>query len=262
MPDLYSGYPVIDDNNFQNFIDVSVDGEMKATGYWGGWERPEQKELAGTFEELGIALLTDDEIKERVRQDETDKTRLIDLCDDAGLHVKNQKSIPYCWVFAVIRCLEIMRLIETGQKHFLSPASCGAPVKNFRAVGGWGSQALERLKTHGCNYSSDWDDTAINRSLLTPENIEKAKKNIVLEYYSLESWQEHKSCLAQRIPVASGLPYWSHEVCDTGLTIELQPVFDNSWSPQWGKNGRGVRAGSKMHPGDGDYVAITAAFAV
>jgi hypothetical protein len=258
---LYANYPVIDDSNYQNFADVTVNGEMMSTGYWGGWKNPAIKDELGSFADLGVALLSDDECKERVRQNETDHTRILDMCDGAGLHVKNQKSVPYCWIFAPVRILEIIRLIQTGQKHFLSPASAGARIKNFRSVGGWGSQGYEFLRQHGCNYSADWPDTAIDRRYLTPENIEKAKFNIVLEGYVLESWQEHKSCLAQGICVASGLPYWSHEVCDIGLTIDLLPVFDNSWSPDWGANGRGTRAGSRMHPGNGDYIAITAAIA-
>lgn len=211
------------------------------------------------FADLGISMIPESEWPDRARQREKDKTRLIDFARGIGLPCKNQRSTNYCWVFAPTHCCEIIRAKETGRVWSLSPASAGAPIKNFSNSGGWGSQALNYFRENGLNETSDWPDTAISRSYYTSENREKAKRNIVLEYYYLDSWAECVSCIFQDLPVGVGYNWWSHEVTAYDLTTSLDLWIRNSWSMSWGDDGWSTLSGSRKYAND--YVVINAMMA-
>jgi len=247
--------PVIDDNNFQNFI-TPPSGQSR--GYQGMWA--EGCQAPRPFAESGITLIPESEWADRIRQKERDRTRLMDLARDMGLPCKNQKSTNYCWVFAPTHCCELIRLKETGRVVSYSPASAGAPIKSFRNNGGWGSQALEYFKANGLNYTEHWPDTAISRDYYTTENRELAKRNVVLEYFNLESWAEVVSCILAGHPVGCGYNWWSHEVTGYDLTQSGNLIIRNSWSMNWGEDGFGELSGSKKIPNDA--VAITSMVAL
>lgn len=243
--------PVIDDNNFTNFITGSGNPELHGRGYAGMWETPGALQAAGTFADIGIPLVPETEWDDHIRQIEKDHATIPELCDSFGLDVMDQARTNYCWIFAVARCCEVVRLKETGTVYSYSAASAGAPIKNFRNVGGWGSQGLEYIKKHGINLTEDWPDTAIDRDYYTDANREKAKKHLALEYYTISNWAEMGSCILAGYPTANGYPWWGHEVAGVQLIPGSHDlVIDNSWSKRWGKNGRGTLSGSRKRPSD------------
>lgn len=244
--------PVIGDNNWSNFVRPPR-GFSK--GYRGMWEPG--CAAPKTFADIGIPLIPESEWDDRIRQHEIDQTREYDLSMAMGLPCKDQNGTNYCWVNSPTYCCDVIRLRETGRVIRHSPASAGAPIKNFSNSGGWGSQALEHFKANGLNLTEDWPDNAIKRSYYTDENREKAKVNIVLEYFKLDSWVEMGSCILAGIPTANGYNWWSHEV--TGAVLKLQShdlLIRNSWSMSWGDKGYGWLTGSRRIPND--CVAITA----
>lgn len=127
--------------------------------------------------------------------------------------------------------------------------AAGARIKNFRNVGGWGSEGLNWMLDHGVNLQSDWPANAIIRTYDTPENRERAKLNRIVEYFRLDNWDEVGSCLLAGIPVACGYNWWSHEVTGMDLTPAGDLIIANSWG-NWGDQGYGLLQGSKRVPDD------------
>lgn len=247
--------PEIDDNNFQNFMIPVVDGERKGRG-WYGMYAPNEPRMAGTFQDLGVPLIPENEWDERIRQLQTDHATQREFYLEMGLTVLDQAQTNYCWINAPTFCCMANRLMESGQCLRFSPASAGARIKGFKNVGGWGNDGLKWMRQNGVNQQTDWPPNAINRQYDTPENREKAKKNIVLEYFVLESWEQSASCILSGIPIAVGFNWWSHEVTGVGITIgEHNLEIANSWGTKWGENGYGLLKGQKKIPDDS--VAIT-----
>jgi hypothetical protein len=179
------------------------------------------------------------------------KTHLSDLAKQAGLPIRSQRSTNYCWAFATVRALELLRVVQNQPQVELSGASVAAPIKRFRNDGGWGKDALEWIIEHGVCPADRWPTTAINRSLDNPANREAAKLYRVTEWWELRprTIDEHVSCLLRNIPVSVGLNFWGHQVCDTDalwVNGQIGVGFDNSWSEDWGEGGRGVRQGKKI----------------
>lgn len=166
---------------------------------------------------------------------------------------KNQGNIPYCWIFAPTHCNELVHaVVQNGPYVSLSPASAGAPIKNFRAEGGWGKEGLQWISDKGQNRSIDWPDTAIQRSLYTDENKAKATFNRVTEWWVCKTWDEVFSSLFL-FPGASGLNWWRHEVTyyDPIWKDGAEAIrFRNSWGMSYGDLGFGIVQGSKMKPDD------------
>jgi hypothetical protein len=147
----------------------------------------------------------------RVEEKAERKTRTRDLMTLAKLPAKNQKSVPYCWIFAPTHCMEIVRLKAGLPMVSLSPASAGAQIKNFRKVGGWGREGLEWIGRHGLVPSHLWPDTAVDRRYLTDDNRQVALDYRHTEWWELRDLDEYISALLHGFPVAAGYNWWSHE---------------------------------------------------
>jgi hypothetical protein len=245
--------PVINDSNYLKY---RLQGSR---GYYGMFQTSEQRNLCKSFTDLGIPLIDQDEWDDRINELEKLKSRIYDFCEDLPCLDQNQTN--YCWVNAPTHCCEIIRKTETGRIVSLSPASAGAVIKNFRNVGGWGSEALEYFKINGLNLTKDWPANAIDRQYYTESNKQKALKNVTLEYFVLNSWEERVSCILSGIPTADGYNWWAHEVCGVGITIQNHDlVIRNSWGMSWGDKGFGTLSGSKKHADES--VAIAAMFPI
>jgi hypothetical protein len=159
-----------------------------------------------------------------------------------------------------------------GFKHIpLSPASVAAPIKNFRNVGGWGSEALNYIQQHGCAPQEDWPANAIERRYDNSESQASRKKFVIDEFWELKprNFDELATCLLYGVPVAVGYNWWGHEVMAHDLvardgTDRYAIEIDNSWGTNWSDNGHGLLEGSKalpdeavaprvITPYDGDY---------
>lgn len=200
-------------------------------------------------------LIPEHEWQARIKEMEERKTRLSDYMTAFNLPMKNQKSLNYCWVFAPVHCLEVVRLMmgqrnAIGRPVSLSPASVGAQIKGFRNVGGWGKEALEWMSVRGVTPSELWPDTSLERKYLTEAAKEAAKGYVVDEWMELRprNKAEQVSMLLRRIPIAIGQNHWQHEIMGVDpvwLDGDVAMRIRNQWEG-WGVNGFGIQQGSKM----------------
>lgn len=170
-------------------------------------------------------------------------------------YVANGIGVHNCWINAPVHCLEIVRAVQGQDYVELSPASCGAIIKQFRNVGGWGTEGLKFLVDKGAVPTSLWPANAIDPRYNTQAANAERHKYRVLEWYELRprNFDEFMTALFYKIPVAIGLNWWRHEV------TALDPVYvngqfgcriNNSWGTNWGDKGRGILLGNKANPDD------------
>lgn len=295
-----SGTLIIDDLNFALHIqDPVINGEKKLRGLIPrDWIKQPYGSLSYASPFPDSMLIPRDEWDDRIKELEETKTQLTDLCDQAGLTVLDQDGTNYCWINAPTHCVEVVRTTAGQQLVRLSPASVGGPIKNYRNVGGWGTEGLEYLVKNGSVPQSMWPPNAISRQYDTAETRAVRAQYKVLEFNDLRprNFDQAASCYLQRIPVALGLNWWSHEV--TGMNLkalkndpapvaaalhamakadpkqfathsmsdidrlaELMAAYgteiDNSWGLGWGTRGRGILTGTKQL-GDDQVIARVA----
>lgn len=207
----------------------------------------------GLAEPFPLPTIPRSEWADRIEQAEKTKSRLIDLKKWRGFPSLNQQQTSYCWANGVVACLHYMRAAAGLQHVPLSPASVAAPIKNFRNVGGWGSEALKYIIEHGVAPQSDWPANAIDR-----QYVDKAKESRL--NFKVTEWWELKprnldqliSCVLYGIPVAVGYNWWGHEVTAIGAVRlgadDFGLLIDNSWGTNWGTEGTGILKDSKMLP--------------
>lgn len=186
----------------------------------------------------------------RIQEKDERKTHLSQIMRAAKLPAKNQGRTNYCWIFAPVHCLEIIRLIQNQPMVSLSPASAGAYIKNFRNVGGWGKEGLEFIADRGVCPSSLWPDTSLSRSHATEENRAVAVDYRVTEWWELRprNLDEQISLLLRNIPGAAGRNRWRHETTDLdAIWVDGAVAIRgrNQW-PNWGDDNYFVMQGNAM----------------
>ena len=196
-------------------------------------------------------LIPRSEWQARIQEMKVRKSRIIDVCDQAGLYAKDQMQTNFCWCNAPVHAAEVLRVVQGQNAVVLSAASVGGPIKGYWNVGGWGNEALQYIVANGIVPADRWPNTAINRKYHTADNVNLAMNFRVVEWWELEpgNLDQHVSCILRGFPVAVGLAWWGHEVLDTFLDWidgDVAVGFDNSWGRAWGENGRGVRQGRKI----------------
>lgn len=225
-----------------------------------GWTRRDfEREPFGSLPFCGafdLPLIHRSEWRDRINVLKKAKATITDLCDAAGLKMKNQESTNYCWINAPTRCAEILRVVQGEPYVELSPASIGAKIKGFRNVGGWGTEGLRYGVEHGWVPTRLWPNNAIDRRYDTAEANQQRANFRVAEWWDLEpgNFDVLATVVLLGFPVAIGLSWWGHEV----TAVELVDLggnkfgmrIDNSWGTQWGENGRSVLSESKATPDD------------
>ncbi len=206
-----------------------------------------------------LPLIPWSEMPERIKDMDRIKGWPKDHKELSGFDSLDQNGTNYCWINAPTQCVHYVRAIQ-GEKHVpLSPASVGAKIKNYKNVGGWGSQGLQYMREHGTAPQSMWPANAINRKYDTAECQQERLKYVVDEWWELKpnNFQQLCTCLLLGYPVAIGLNWWSHEVTACKLVLrgsdpedDMLTDIDNSWGKGWEDNGHGLLVRSKATPDD------------
>lgn len=220
-----------------------------STGY-----KSRPKDWQGFGESFSVRI-PQSEWQDRIQERENLKVTNRDIKSRFSIESLDQNGTNYCWTNAPIQSLHYLQAKTHGRVRRFSPASVGSYIKNFRNVGGWGNESLERIIESGCNEISDWPANAIKRQYATPENQEKAQLNRVTEWYDLprRDFDAMASALLLGHTVAIGLNWWGHEVLAIDLAVQsgkFVVVIDNSWGSRWGDNGLGILSQSKATPDD------------
>jgi hypothetical protein len=191
--------------------------------------------------------LSKQEIQERIAEKTANKTWIRDQCDRVGSKVKNQSRSSYCWIHAPTRGMECKRVAMGNKFDPLAAFYAGSMIKNGWDQGGSGIVGVEWLATHGTCLESMWEPMKF-RGINTPEIIANAAKHQILIWEDMDAG-DHDAIASSVIfddPVTVGIPAWGHEVLITYLVWNAGTYtfgIDNSWSPDWGDNGRGLLTG-------------------
>lgn len=248
---LRPGEMIIDDTNYQKLVEDADSSTECGRGYeardWG---------VEGVAAPFSMPTIPRDRWPEMIKEREQRGQLLSKICDEQGIESLYQEMTYYCWVNAVITAMETIRAANGLPYVKLSPASAGAPVKGFRNVGGWGSEALAYIVANGVCPVSVWPANAIDKRYYTAANRELAKNYRVPEWYDLRdrSFDQLMTCLLLGWPVPIGLLWWGHEVCAMDPVMIGANRFGarirNSWGGSWGDNGFAILEESKATPDD------------
>lgn len=250
---------IINDSNHTRYApteDATVDGQYKRRGRVPRNWQDEPYCSHPHAKPIDFPLIPESEWAARIEEMERTKTRLSDICDQAGLKSLDQNGTNYCWCNAVITALTIIRARDNMPFVDLSPASVAAQVKGYRNAGGWGGEALEFIVQNGVATQKDWPPNAISRQYLTDAMKKDALTRRVTEWYDLEerNFQQLMTLLLLRIPVAIGLNWWSHEVCAVDPVVisagQFGVRFRNSWGDSYGDHGFNILTRSRSTPDD------------
>lgn len=201
-----------------------------------------------------IKTLSQAELLERIAEKTAKKTWLSDQADRVGSPVKNQSQSSYCWFHAPTRGLELVDLAAGSKPKRLSAFYGAAQIKNGRNEGGSGIVACRWLAAHGTCLEAMHPPLPDRRAFSVDHDQTHADNAARHKLVDFEDLDPHDmAAIYTRVvlgyPVTVGIPAWGHEVLITFLVVDrgaILPGFDNSWSPDWGTNGRGVLTGAKM----------------
>lgn len=254
MPEI-----TINDNNYHDFIDPIVDGEIKRCG-----TIPRDFEsmpkgsvsYAGPFD---IPLIPESEWQSRLDAQIAAKAQLSDVRNKMGpnggpIPSTDQNGRGYCWCHSGTSACLMVRALNNQPFVDLSAYMVGCIIKNYRDEGGWGLEGVKFLAENGIPDSKYWPQRSASRSNDTPEMRANAKLHRITEWMELGSRNKAQlvTCLLLGIPVVSDFNWWGHSVLTVDL-VSLNPFKTriwNSWGDSWSENGMGVLEGSKALPDD------------
>lgn len=205
-----------------------------------------------------LDLIPSGSVEKFIRAKETSRGRLSDFRNRGNggspISSTNQGNTNYCWAHSSTAAVMLARTVA-GEPHVdLSATSIACKIKNFKNVGGWGSQSLEYITDHGVCRLDDWPQgpAGIRRDMDSPPAWVEAKRFRVTEWMDLEprNTEQLIACLLRNFPVVSDFNWWRHSVVTLDL-ISLNPLRTliwNSWGDRWGDNGFGILEGRKAIP--------------
>ena len=153
----------------------------------------------------------------------------------------DQNGTNYCWAHGSVRAVEALRVFQGQKPILLSPESVAVPLTGGRNRGGSPDEALEQLRTYGACDQTYWPENDLNIRHAMEGWTADAENHVILRWADVENFDDQMTLALHRIPVAIGLAWWGHLVC------QLDPVIlpdgsvgvgcDNSWGADYGDNG-------------------------
>jgi len=187
----------------------------------------------------------------------------------------DQGATNYCWAHGSVRAVEVLRVYELQHAQILSAESVAVPVTGGVNRGGSPDEALERLISHGAAEQEYWPLNDLNIKHAKTGWLTNALTHAMLRWADVESFDDQATLALHRIPVAIGLGWWGHLVCQIDLVYlddiaaldcyvraagQYGMAIDNSWGADWGDNGRGYLDEAHATADLGAFAPISATF--
>ena len=160
----------------------------------------------------------------------------------SALPPHDQGSTNYCWAHGSVRAVELRRYWSYLQSALLSAESVAVPLTGGRNRGGSPDEALTQLQQYGACRQVLWPLNDRNINHAEDGWKDDREYHVILSWLDVENFDDQMTLALHRIPVAIGLRWWSHLVC------QLDPLdfgngnfgilCDNSWGADYGDNGR------------------------
>lgn len=249
---------IIDDSNWRQFINPTVDGDMKMHGLV---PRNFGTHPQGCF--AGAPAFPDsmlvDASKQQAELDfqQQSNSSLFDLREAEYDILKSldQDGLGLCWAFSSTKSDMYMRIRAGLPGVILSAWFVAGKVKNWRDQGGWGLQSVQMLASTGAprydlcpSYKSSYDTAATEAD---------AANHKITEWWdgdgstnSSKRVQQMISAFLLGLAPVLDFNWWGHSVCGCRL-VSLSPLtidIDNSWGPSAGDKGIYRLVGAKAVP--------------
>jgi len=246
--ELYKGEVILDDSSDipegVSGLDLSQRPNIDDYGYGG---------TAAKFDDS--LVIPRSEWQARIQEQEETESRTSDICRLYSIPPKNQGRLNYCWIYAPVHAMEIMRVRAGYPYKPLAAAQVGASIKQGRNVGGWGMEGVRWIGENGIVPESVYGSSPeIKAGYQSPAMQAAARQHKCTEWVECrpKSLDQLVSMLLRGYAGAIGLDWWHHEVMaaePVWLDGEVAIRIRNQWEG-WGANGFGILRGSKMIPND------------
>ena len=251
--------PIIHDGNYTDFINPTVNGEVKLCS---AIPRVVPFGKLGFAAEASVERLSRSRQIELIREAKANKTRVSDRIKRINMRPLDQNGTNFCWANGPVNGVRVVRLLNNQQYEDLSPASVACQINGFRNEGGWGTEAMKFSAEKGAVPTRLWPNNAIDRRYLTPEAKVEAMRFRVTEWDDIPARDAElfRTYLALGYCIAVGYNWWRHEVLACDLEEDMSVRIWNSWG-DWGEDGFGILSASKSIPDDAVVPRLAVALA-
>jgi hypothetical protein len=156
----------------------------------------------------------------------------------------DQNGTNYCWAHAAVRAFTTFRVIRGHDPRRLSAASVAVPITGGRNIGGYPEKAIMQLRASGACELDLWPDDQRRAPKDVLAMNASAMRNRIIRWIDVRTWEMQVTCAFLRIPLAIGLNWWGHAVCQLDPVIlsngDVGIGIDNSWGADWSEYGYGT----------------------
>ena len=186
---------------------------------------------------------------------------LHDLCQGV-LPPHDQGQTNYCWAHGTTRTLEVLNVWSGKRPQLFSAESVAVPLTHGENRGGTSDEALQQLCDKGACPAGMWPSNDLDASHADNGWQVVALRNRIMAWIDVNGFEEQITCAIRRLPVAIGLRWWGHLVCQVDPVIlpdnTIGIGFHNSWGDGFGDHGYGLLTESRGTADLGAFAPLSA----